>query len=80
MWATKGYDLVAQRNTYSEIVDYQEYNIDYNENLIGAGVQYSFTEKAHLRLLYQAFTWDDAMESTLDYNLNTWTLFFTMNF
>ena len=80
IWATTGNDLLAERNQYSQIVNFREYEIDYNENLFGAGLQYAFSEKTHLRLMWQSFAWDDAKALTLPYNLNTYTLFFTMNF
>ena len=80
IWATKGNDLLAERNQYSQIVNFREYEIEYNENLFGAGLQYAFSEKTHLRLMWQSFAWDDAKALTLPYILNTYTLFFTMNF
>ncbi len=80
LWKTTGNDLLAERNAYSQIVNYAEYNIDYNESLLGAGLQYAFSEKAHLRFMYQTFAWDDKLGSTLSYNINTYTIFFTMNF
>ena len=90
LWSTSGNELLAIRNGYSEIINYDQYVIDYNENLLGAGLQYAFTEKAHLRLMWQTFNWDDKLympanagedaTGTLPYSINTWTLFFTMNF
>ncbi len=80
LWKTTGNDLLAERNAYSQVVNYAEYNIDYNESLLGAGLQYAFSEKTHLRFMYQTFAWDDKLGSTLSYNINTYTIFFTMNF
>ncbi len=80
LWATKGNDQLAERNLYSVIDDYSEYDIDYNENLLGAGLQYAFSDKTHLRFMYQAFNWDDKLENTLNYSINTYTIFFTMKF
>lgn len=79
-WATKGNDQLAERNEYSVIVDYSEYVIDYNEQIIGAGLQYGFNEKSHLRFLWQKSSWQDAAGITLPYDLDTWTLLFTMKF
>ena len=90
LWATQGNELIATRNNYSEIVNYDPLVIDYNESLLGAGVQYAFTEKAHLRFLWQTFNWDDALYAPADannpstgnlpYSIDTWTIFFTMKF
>ncbi len=79
-WATKGNDQLAERNEYSVIVDYSEYAIDYNEQIIGAGLQYGFTEKSNLRFMWQTSRWRDAQSVTLPYDLDTWTLLFTMKF
>ncbi len=80
LWQSKGDEQVAERNEYSEIIDYAEYSIDYKESIVGAGLQYGFTEKTNLSFLYQTFAWEDSKELTLPYNINTWTLFFTMKF
>ncbi|MFT4752767.1 MAG: hypothetical protein ACI9GM_001028 [Salibacteraceae bacterium] len=79
-WATKGNDQLAERNEYSEIIDYSEYVIDYKESIIGAGLQYGFSEKNNLRFIWQTFTWQDELKVTLPYDMNTWTLLFTMKF
>ena len=79
-WQTEGNDLIAIRDEYSEIIDFREYTTDYNEQILGAGIQYVFSEKTHLRLMYQSFEWEDAQEASLPYQLDTWTLFFTMKF
>lgn len=80
LWKTSGNDLLAERNDYSEIIDYDEYSIDYSEDIIGAGVQYRFSEKTNIRFMWQTFTWDDKTPATQPYGINTWTLFFTMQF
>lgn len=79
-WQTTGFDLVATRNQYSQINDFREYNIEYNEQILGAGVQYSFTEKSKLHVLWQTFNWNDSLERAQSYSINTWTIFFTMKF
>jgi hypothetical protein len=80
LWQSQGDEQLAERNEYSEIIDYSEYSIDYKESIVGAGLQYGFTEKTNLSFLYQTFAWEDTKEVTLPYNINTWTLFFTMKF
>jgi hypothetical protein len=79
-WATKGNDQLAERNEYSEIIDYSEYSMDYKESIIGAGLQYGFSEKTNLRFIWQTFSWEDEQRVTLPYDLDTWTLMFTMKF
>jgi hypothetical protein len=79
-WATNGFDLVAERNAYSEIIDFGEYNIDYSERIAGLGLQHRFNEKNILSLMWQRFDWKDLSLESLSYNIDTWTLIFTMKF
>lgn len=80
LWNTNGFDLIAERDEYSQIDDYSEYTIDYQEDILGAGLKYTFTDKAHLSFMWQTFNWQDDLEVTLPYTIDTWTLFFTMKF
>ena len=75
-----GNDLVALRDQYSQILTFQEYQIDYSEQLLAAGVQYRFSEKTNLSLWWQNFDWKDQEGTTLDYSINTWSILFAMNF
>lgn len=75
-----GYDLVSLRNQYSEIIGFNEYQIDYSEQLLAAGVQYRFSEKTNLSLWWQNFNWEDQEGLTQNYTIDTWSLLFTMNF
>jgi hypothetical protein len=80
VWQSKGFDLVADRNEFSEIIDYNEYTVDYNESMVGAGLQYRFATNIKLSLLYETFIWKDFEDQTLPYTIDTWTVFFTMKF
>lgn len=80
IWQSKGSELVAERNLYSEIIDFTGYDIDYNESIVGAGIQYNFSEKTQLSLLWQSFNWEDVMAVNQEYTINSLALFFTMKF
>jgi len=79
-WQSKGFDQVAERNSYSQIIDFDEYKIDYNEYILGAGLQYRFSTKINLSFMWQTFKWSDSEDITLPYTIDTWTIFFTMKF
>lgn len=79
-WKSDGFTLVEERNAYSQIVDFTEYDINYSEDIAGAGLRYSFSEKTALRLMWQTYAWKDELQSTLPYTIDTWNLFFTMRF
>lgn len=80
LWQTNGSDQLAERNTYTQIIDYSEYNIDYNESILGAGIQFAFSDDIHLRGMWQRFEFQDNQDLALPYNIDTWTIFFTMKF
>jgi hypothetical protein len=80
-WQTVGNETKANRNEYSEIEFYSPLTIDYNETLLGAGLQYEFSEKTEIRVMYQNFNWtDNETGGALPYEINSWTVFFNMKF
>ncbi len=79
-WNTKGDELVTQRNAYSEVIDFNEYSADYQETVIGTGLRYNFSDKNRVTLLWQQLAWDDSLDQTLPYELQTWSIFFTVKF
>lgn len=80
VWQSSGHDQLAIRNIFSQIIDYTEYDIDYQESILGAGLQYRFSEKIKLSLMWETFKWRDYASITLPYTIDTWTVFFTMKF
>ena len=79
-WQTEGFDLVAERNTYSQVIDFTEYSTDYTEAIVGAGIQYNFGEKSVIKGMYQTLDWDERAQNTQSYGLDTYTIQFTMKF
>lgn len=80
IWETNGFDLVAERNEYSQIIDFSEFNLDYSENMVGAGLQYNYSENTQLSFIWQRFDWQDNAEIAQPYNIDTWAVYFTMKF
>ena len=80
LWATKGFELLAERDAYSQIIDFNEYELDYSESIMGIGLQHEFTEKNVLRLMWQSIDWKDNNQEMISYSIGTWSLFFTMKF
>jgi hypothetical protein len=79
-WTTVGNEMLAERDVYSQIIDYNRYNIDYQEDLYGAGLQYGFSEEIKLSLMYLTFNWEDSLEATQNYKIDSWNLIFAMKF
>lgn len=80
IWKSNGSTQLAGRNVYSQINDYNEYTIDYKESILGAGLKYRFKEDMNFSFMWQTFQWDDYLEETLPYQIDTWTIYFTMKF
>lgn len=80
VWNSQGFTLVEERNEYSQIIDFTEYDVDYSETLAGLGLEYEFTPETSLKLMWQNFNWTDQANETLPYSIDTWTLFFNMRF
>lgn len=78
-WQTSGSTLVSERNMYTEIIDFTEYDIDYNESIMGIGLKYAFSEGTALRIMYQNFDWNDS-QSMEAFDIRTWNIYFTMKF
>lgn len=78
-WQTSGSTLVSERNMYTEIIDFTEYDIDYNESIMGIGLKYAFAEGTALRIMYQNFDWNDS-QSMEAFDIRTWNIYFTMKF
>jgi hypothetical protein len=80
IWKSDGNTLIADRNVYSQIIDFNEYNINYKESILGAGLQYRFSENIKFSFMWQTFQWEDYLGETLPYQIDTWTVYFTMKF
>lgn len=79
-WNSKGFELVNVRDEYSQILDFVETDIDYAEEMYGGGLQYDFSQKTKLRAMYQLFSWKDKMQGNESFEIETYTIFFTMKF
>ncbi|KAB2807357.1 hypothetical protein [Phaeocystidibacter luteus] len=80
IWSSQGSTLLEERDDYTQIIDFIEYDTDYSEHIAGAGLLYEFTDASALRVMYQTANWEDNTGSSLPYHMNTWTIYFTMKF
>lgn len=80
LWQSQGNESLAIRDDYSIVRNFREYNIDYNETMIGLGLQYRFTDNQRLSFMWSNFVWTDDLNVTDNYRINTFNVFFTMDF
>ncbi len=79
-WQSVGNESLAIRDQYSMVRNFREYNISYNETMIGLGLQYRFTENQRLSFMWSNFVMTDELNITDNYRINTFNVFFTMDF
>jgi hypothetical protein len=79
-WKSFGNESIAIRDTYSRVINFSEYNIDYYELMNGFGLQYCFSENQRLSFMWSNFSWTDDLNISDNYRINTFNVFFTMDF
>lgn len=76
----KGNEFIAVRNNFNMIEDYDTYNSDVQQQLIGLGVRYRFTKNIDLTANSQFFQYQDKANNLNDYGLNQVYLLFNLQF
>lgn len=77
-YTSKGNDLYAVRDLYTQVTDFQEVQFDGQEQLIGGGMQYRFNQKIAAQLFYQSFDWSDPLSGYQAYRWSNWQFNFIM--
>ncbi len=80
MLTAEGSELIPERDSYDEIVDFSEFKTNLNEQLYGAGLQYYFTSKINLQFLYEYYQWEDQKAIEPKYGFQRFALIFNMKF
>lgn len=76
----KGNDYRADRNVYSEVVDFTEFNTDSKQSVYSGGLRFRFTEKIYLGGFYQHFQYKDGINLFNNYNINQVLIIYNMTF
>ncbi len=79
-FSSEGNELSPTLNLYSEIIDFNEFEIDLKEKWIGGGLRYRFSEKTYLSLLYQSYTFKDNLKTYTAYDINQFLIIYNMKF
>lgn len=79
-YSASGNDWYAQRNTYDEIIQFNEFTTDLKESIKAYGIQYSFNELNELKLIYQDYSWENSVEILPEYSFDRLSLVFNMKF
>ena len=66
----KGVDFIADRNTYSEVIYFNQNNLNLSQQIKALGLRYNFSPKVYLAILYQQSTYKDQLKANADFNMN----------
>lgn len=80
MYSCVGRELIGERDTYDEIIDFDEFDVDLKESIIACGLMYSFNKKNDLKLIYQDYSWDNTSVESPMYSFDRVSLVFNMKF
>ena len=76
----KGNEILPSRNIYSEVIDFNEYNINIKELMLGGGLRYRFSDKIYLAALYQNYDNSNKLNSQFSYSINQFIIIYNMKF
>lgn len=76
----QGFDYTAVRNNFSEIFNFNEYEVDGEETMLAYGVRYRFSEKTFISAQMSRFNTQNKLSTLPAYDLNQFMLLFQMKF
>jgi hypothetical protein len=76
----QGFDYTAVRNNFSEIFNFNEYEVDGEETMLAYGARYRFSEKTFISAQMSRFNTKNQLSSLPAYDLNQFMLLFQMKF
>ncbi|MFO7864867.1 MAG: hypothetical protein R6U85_12780 [Salinivirgaceae bacterium] len=81
LYTAKGNEEIAERDQQNDVYYFHSFNTDLKEDMLGAGLRYTFAEKMTLQALYQKYTWSDKeLTQKPDYGFNRIAVVFQMKF
>ena len=76
----QGFDYTAVRNNFSEIFNFNEYEVDGKETMLAYGARYRFSEKTFISAQMSRFNTKNQLSTLPAYDLNQFMLLFQMKF
>jgi len=80
MMTSKGNESTARRNIVDDIITYEEYDVDMQQELLGVGLRYNFSETALIDVHGTAYSYTDDLNLTSDYGLSNFSIIYRMKF
>lgn len=66
----RGTDFIADRNSFSEVIYFNQNNLNLRQQIKAIGLRYNFSPKVYLALLYQQSSYKDQLKTIANFNMN----------
>lgn len=77
---TKGSDFIADRNTFTEVVYFNQGNYDVQQQVSAIGIRYNFSSRTYISALWQSSMFKDASDNVADYTMNQAGIIYSIAF
>lgn len=77
---TNGSDFIADRNTFTEVVYFNQGNYDIQQQVSAIGIRYNFSSRTYISALWQSSVFKDASVNVADYKMNQAGIIYSIAF
>jgi hypothetical protein len=77
---TQGVDFMADRNTFTELVYFNQGNYNVKQQVSALGIRYNFSSRTYISALWQSSQMKDASNKVVDYTMNQAGIIYSIAF
>jgi len=77
---SSGNELLAVRDVYTEVVDFQEFSTDMQQEMLTLALRYHFDDNNALNAVWQTLNFKDSMAEVPDYSVQQFGIVYSMKF
>lgn len=75
-----GNEFIAIRNEFTEVVGFQAIEAELEEQITVAGLRYDFSDQNAINLMWLRSTWENPVANDLPYDINQFSIIYTLKF
>lgn len=79
-WSARGNEFIQSRDDYNRIIDFESIQINALESSWASGLQYNFSDKNALSVLYQGYSLENRLEGSINYGISQFNILFNLYF
>lgn len=80
MWTTSGNEQRARLDQFGEIITFQPFDLDSEQQLLAAGIRYNFNDRSFINAQWTNYNFVDNLEMAEDYNISDFSIIYRMIF